>query len=118
MKCCSLQFHPIQLIRRLHSQQSQHSRINIGDIRLTVGGDFAVVEEDSFHDLGIDGKQQFVDGYGITPKKLADIAPYLRAFNLLNYRDEVQRATTSKDKPAIARLKARFAGILDIYSIS
>ena len=71
----------------------------------------------ALHELGIDGEQQFVEGYGIAPKKLTDIGPYIRAFNLLNYKDEVERATSAKDKPAIARLKARFAGDLDLYSI-
>lgn len=71
----------------------------------------------ALHDLGIDDKQAFIEGYGITPKKLAEIAPYAKAFNILNYTDEVRRSTAAKDKPAIARLKARFAGLLDLYSL-
>ena len=70
----------------------------------------------ALHDLGIDGKQQFIEGYGIAPKKLADITPYVKAFNILNYTDEVGRVLAAKDKPAIARLKARFTGFLDLYS--
>jgi hygromycin-B 4-O-kinase len=125
-------------IMRDLSKQKVRPVLNHGDMRLKnvladeAGKIVAVIDwEDAtsniapqwelsiaLHDLGIDGKQLFVEGYGITPKKLSDIAPYIRAFNLLNYRDEVQRAITSKDKPAIARLKARFAGDLEMYSIS
>ena len=71
----------------------------------------------ALHDLGIDGKQQFIEGYGIQPKKLADITPYVKAFNILNYTDKIGRVLAAKDKPAIARLKARFAGFLDLYSL-
>jgi hygromycin-B 4-O-kinase len=71
----------------------------------------------ALHDLGIDQKQQFIEGYGITPKRLTDIAPYIKAFNLMNYTDQIDRATSTKDKPALARLQARLAGVFDLYSV-
>jgi aminoglycoside phosphotransferase (APT) family kinase protein len=71
----------------------------------------------ALHDVGIDLREQFVDGYGITPKKLTEIAPFIKAFNMLNYVDEINRVTSSKDKPAQARLKTRFAGTFDLYSL-
>lgn len=69
------------------------------------------------HDLGIDDGQAFVEGYGLTPKKLADIAPVIKTFNILNYTDAINRATAAKDKPALAALRGRFSGVFDLYSL-
>ena len=71
----------------------------------------------ALHDLGIDGQQHFIEGYGIKPKRLADIAPFVKAFNLLNYVDEINRAVTANDKLALARLRMRFSGTFDLYSL-
>lgn len=71
----------------------------------------------ALHDLGIDLREQFVEGYGIGPKKLAEIAPFIKAFNMLNYVDEINRATAEKDKAALEHIRLRFAGTFDLYSI-
>jgi hygromycin-B 4-O-kinase len=71
----------------------------------------------ALHDLGIDQKQQFIEGYGIKPKRLADVAPYIKAFNLMNYSDQINRATSAKDKPALALLQVRLAGTFDLYTV-
>jgi len=72
----------------------------------------------ALHDLSSDLKQHFIEGYGLKPKRLAEITPYIKAFNLLNYVDAIDRATAAKDKPALARLGMRFAGIFDLYTIT
>ncbi len=72
----------------------------------------------ALHDLGIDQQEQFVEGYGIKPKSLTDIAPYLKVFNLLNYTDEINLAVEAKDKLALTRLRTRFSGVFDLYSLS
>ncbi len=71
----------------------------------------------ALHDLGIDQKQQFVEGYGVTPKRLADIAPFIKAFNLMTYTEAIRSATSAKDKPALSRLQMRLAGLFDLYSV-
>ncbi len=71
----------------------------------------------ALHDLGIDEKQQFIEGYGIKPRKLEDLAPFVKAFNLLNYTDEINRATAAKDKEGMERLRMRFHRSFDLYSI-
>ncbi|MBA3352523.1 MAG: aminoglycoside phosphotransferase family protein, partial [Blastocatellia bacterium] len=71
----------------------------------------------ALHDLGVDRQEQFVEGYGLKPKRLADIAPYVKVFNLLNYTDEVNRVIAAKDKLGLARLRARFAGTFDLYTL-
>ena len=71
----------------------------------------------ALHDLDIDMQQEFVDGYGLNGKKLAEIAPYVKAFNLLNYTDAINRATEAKDKPELERLRNRLSGVFDLYSL-
>lgn len=71
----------------------------------------------ALHDLGIDECQRFVEGYGLKPKQLEEIAPFIKTFNLLNYVDEINRAVSEKDKLALERLRHRFAGVFDLYSI-
>jgi hygromycin-B 4-O-kinase len=71
----------------------------------------------ALHDLGIDEKEAFIQGYGITSKRLSNIAPYVKAFNLMNYVDEVNRAAAAKDKAALDRVRMRFSGNFDMYSL-
>lgn len=71
----------------------------------------------ALHDLGIDLREQFVAGYGIKPKQLTEISPFIKAFNLLNYVDEINRALAGKDKAALERLRTRLSGTFDMYSI-
>jgi hygromycin-B 4-O-kinase len=71
----------------------------------------------ALHDLGIDDAQSFVEGYGLTTRKLDEIAPYIKAFNVINYAPEVGRAIDTKDKRALDRLKQRFSGTFDLFSI-
>jgi len=68
----------------------------------------------ALHDLGIDEKEKFIEGYGIKPKRLADIAPYYKAFNLLNYADAVQNTNPA----SLVRLKLRLGSVLDLYSLT
>jgi aminoglycoside phosphotransferase (APT) family kinase protein len=70
----------------------------------------------ALHDLGIDMKQEFVEGYGLTSKRFADIAPFVKAFNLLNYTDAINLANKEKDKEALERMRGRLAGEFDLYS--
>lgn len=68
----------------------------------------------ALHDLDVEMKQQFVEGYGLKEKKFVEMAPFVKAFNLLNYTNEISRA---KDKGAIDRLRLRFARVFDLYSL-
>jgi aminoglycoside phosphotransferase (APT) family kinase protein len=71
----------------------------------------------ALHDFGIDRQQQFLKGYGIRTKRLMEIAPFIKAFNLLNYSDAITLATATKDKLTMDSLRVRFAGVLDLYSL-
>jgi aminoglycoside phosphotransferase (APT) family kinase protein len=71
----------------------------------------------ALHDLGIDEKQMFLEGYGISEKKIAEIAPLTKAFNIVNYTPEVERFIESKDKSKLEQYRTRLSGKLDLYSL-
>jgi hygromycin-B 4-O-kinase len=71
----------------------------------------------ALHDLGVDQAEKFVDGYSVKPKRLVEISPFIKAFNLLNYVNEITRVSESKDKAELGRLRTRMAGIFDLYSL-
>ena len=71
----------------------------------------------ALHDLGVDEQQHFTEGYGLTSKRLAEISPYVKAFNILNYVLEIERATKAKDKLALDRLRVRFGGTFDLFTV-
>ena len=71
----------------------------------------------ALHDLGVDDQEKFVTGYGMTPKRLAEIAPFVKAFNLLNYTDKINEALAAKDKAALEQFRMRLSGAFDLYSI-
>ena len=70
----------------------------------------------ALHDLGIDEKQSFIEGYGLTRRKLRDALPLIKAFNILNYAGEVDRAAHEKDKAGLDRVRLRLEGVFDLYS--
>jgi aminoglycoside phosphotransferase (APT) family kinase protein len=70
----------------------------------------------ALHDLWIDEKQAFLEGYGINQKKFAEIAPLIKAFNLINYASVVEKMAKDKDKKKLEEYRARLGGALDLYS--
>ena len=71
----------------------------------------------ALHDLNIDEKQHFINGYGLTPKKMQEIAPLAKAFNMLNYTIEVERLAAVKDKDGLEKIRLRTSGVFDLYSL-
>lgn len=71
----------------------------------------------ALHDLGIDEKQQFVDGYGLKPKTLIEIAPLVKAFNMLNYASEIVQLAAAKNNAGIEKIRARMSGFFDMYTL-
>lgn len=69
----------------------------------------------ALHDLGVDGKEAFLDGYGLRPKAYRDALPFIRFFNVLDYADAVEQAAQQKDRARVAALRLRLAGALDLY---
>ncbi len=71
----------------------------------------------ALHDLTIDEKHAFVEGYGCTNKRLAEIAPIIKAFNILNYAGAIGTAVEKNDQKALSEIKLRMSGSLDLYTL-
>lgn len=71
----------------------------------------------SLHDLSIDHKHVFIDGYGLDSEAVAPMAELIRAFNIINYSDAIERAVEVRDHKMLAELKLRLSGGLDLYSL-
>lgn len=70
----------------------------------------------ALHDLSIDEKQEFLDGYGINDKKFAEIAPLTKAINIINYAPYVEQIADAGDDVQLEKYKTRLNGMLDLYS--
>ena len=71
----------------------------------------------ALHDLTIDEKQLFLEGYGLKEKQIAELMPVVKAINIVNYAPEVERLAMEKDKPHLEKLRTRLGGALDLYAL-
>jgi aminoglycoside phosphotransferase (APT) family kinase protein len=71
----------------------------------------------SLHDLTVDEKQEFLLGYGLATKKLTEIAPVIKALNLINYAPFAEQFANLNDKAQLEQYKLRLSGALDLYSL-
>ena len=71
----------------------------------------------SLHDLSIDEKHLFIDGYGLDSEEIGQMAALIRAFNIINYSNAIERAVEVRDHKMLAEFKLRLNGDLDLYSL-
>jgi aminoglycoside phosphotransferase (APT) family kinase protein len=71
----------------------------------------------ALHDLSIDEKEAFLEGYGIKPREYARMAADIKALNILNYAGSINRALRHKDRAKLDRIRARLHGTLDLYCL-
>jgi aminoglycoside phosphotransferase (APT) family kinase protein len=71
----------------------------------------------ALHDLGIDEKQAFLDGYGIRGKDIEATAWAIKTFNIINYAPFVKIAGDKKDAEQLDKFKLRLSGSLDWYAL-
>jgi hygromycin-B 4-O-kinase len=71
----------------------------------------------ALHDLTIDEKQIFLEGYGLGLQDYMQMAPAIHAFNILNYVGAVERAFAGKDAAQLLNLRTRLNGAFDLYSL-
>jgi hygromycin-B 4-O-kinase len=72
----------------------------------------------ALHDLSIDEKHLFLEGYGLDPRQVEEMSPLIKAFNIINYSNAIQRAAESEDHKSLAEFRLRLSGALDLYSIA
>jgi len=72
----------------------------------------------ALHDLSIDGKEVFLEGYGLSNDRIEEMSPLFKTFNILNYAPTIQLAVEKNDHKSLNDLKLRLKGSLDLYSLS
>ena len=71
----------------------------------------------ALHDLSIDGKQKFLEGYELDLEEFRKKYFALTLFNIINYIPALQRIIAKKDKSRLAFYKLRLDGAMDLFSI-
>ena len=71
----------------------------------------------ALHDLSIDEKQSFIEGYGCTNDQLAEMTHLMRAFNIMNYATPIESAIETDDLKALNEFKLRLSGSLDLFCL-
>lgn len=71
----------------------------------------------ALHDLSIDGKQKFLEGYELDLEEFRKKYFALTLFNIINYIPALQRIIAKKDKNRLAFYKLRLDGAMDLFSI-
>jgi hygromycin-B 4-O-kinase len=71
----------------------------------------------ALHDLTIDEKHAFIDGYGLSVHQIEEMAPLIKAFNILNYSQAIERAVETGDQKSLGEIRLRLKGCLDLYSL-
>ncbi len=109
-----------------------HSDLRLKNVIVDEGGDIAAIidwEEClstiapewelsiALHDLTIDEKQAFIDGYGLSVQQVQEMAPLIKAFNILNYCSTIESAVQTGDQKNLDQIKLRLSGAFDLYSL-
>ena len=71
----------------------------------------------ALHDLSIDEKHAFLDGYGLEGSDVVKMSSIVKAFNILNYVPFIKGALEENDHPTANRFRLRLSGALDLYSV-
>jgi aminoglycoside phosphotransferase (APT) family kinase protein len=110
-----------------------HSDLRLKNVIVDEGGDIAAIVDweeclstiapqwelsIALHDLSIDEKQLFLEGYGLSNDLVEEMSPLIKAFNILNYAPTIGLAVEKGDHKSLNDLKLRLKGSLDLYSLS
>ena len=71
----------------------------------------------ALHDLSIDAKQKFLEGYDLDVEEFKKRAFSLTAFNIINYIPDLQIMINKKDTKTLELYKLRLDGSLDLFSL-
>lgn len=123
----------IQGARTKRSKPSlNHSDLRLKNVIVDEGGDIAAIVDweeclstiapqwelsIALHDLSIDEKHAFIEGYGLNNRQVEEMAPLIKAFNIINYSQAVEHALANRDNKSLAEIKLRLKGALDLYSL-
>jgi aminoglycoside phosphotransferase (APT) family kinase protein len=71
----------------------------------------------ALHDLSVDEKDAFIDGYGLSDEALRVATPALAALNMLHYAPFAAAAAEAGDEEQLRRYRRRFARVYELYSL-
>jgi hygromycin-B 4-O-kinase len=69
----------------------------------------------ALHDLALDERQIFIEGYGSTLPEYIKMANYIRAINIVNYAHFIEKAYIANDEKELNNFRARLHGALDLF---
>ena len=72
----------------------------------------------ALHDLSIDEKHLFIEGYGLDLDQVQEMSPLIKAFNIINYSNAISQAAETGDNESLAKFRLRLNGALDLYSLT
>ena len=72
----------------------------------------------SLHDLSIDEKHLFIEGYDLDFNQVEAMAPLIKAINVVNYSRAIEHAVATEDHKSLAEFRLRLSGALDLYSLT
>ena len=117
---------------RRHKASLNHSDLRLKNVIVDEGGDIAAIVDweecistiapewelsIALHDLTIDEKQAFIEGYGLSNREVEEMAPLIKAFNVLNYYQATQAAIEAEDDKSLDAIRLRLNGSFDLYSL-
>lgn len=72
----------------------------------------------ALHDLNIDEKDAFLDGYGLRERDYQKMVPVIRTINLLGYAPYIGLYMEQKNQKLLDQSRLRLNGHFDLYSLS
>lgn len=70
----------------------------------------------ALHDLSIDEKQHFLDGYRVSETRFKQTAPMMKALNIVNYAFKVEHLPKRERTAQLKHYRMRLNGLLDLFS--
>jgi aminoglycoside phosphotransferase (APT) family kinase protein len=71
----------------------------------------------ALHDLCIDEKEAFLQGYGMPLRDFRKISHGLKTLNILNYAPAIEEAIRAKNRGALESIRARLHGAFDLHTL-
>jgi hygromycin-B 4-O-kinase len=71
----------------------------------------------ALHDLSTDEKLEFLAGYGLHEDQFLEMAPLIKAINVINYAPYIEHLNATNDAARLAQYRLLLSGALDLYSL-
>jgi hygromycin-B 4-O-kinase len=71
----------------------------------------------ALHDLSIEERLEFLAGYGLSDERIREVAPLVKALNVINYAPYIEQAAKANDTSQMQRYRLALSGALDLYSL-